>query len=101
MGTNVGIWRMPDLVIERKGFLSLGTAYLITTTLTLFKVIRDREEALTLRDASSQGIIPRLGVKETVDALMGSTEYSLPAGVSWLVALSAVVAGIRRMPLSV
>merc|ERR1719282_469866 len=96
--TGVGVWRMP-LVIERKGFLSLGTAYLITSTLTLCKVIRDREEARKLSDAASHGIIPRLGVRETIAALKGSTEYTLSAFLSWLVATLATAGGIRRMPL--
>merc|ERR1712190_162806 len=86
--------------IERKGFLSLGCAYIITSTMTVCKVIRDKAEAQKLADAAKHGIVPMLGIRGTMAALNGSIEYSASAFLSWLVAVGAIVGGIVKMPLS-
>ena len=94
-----GIYAVPDLAIERRGFLAMGVAYIAFSILTLTKTIRDREEARKLELAVRLGIVPSLGSQGTVAALDGRREWLLAAVGSWITSLGVTLFGIFKMPL--
>merc|ERR1712232_1470091 len=86
--------------IERKGFLSMGVAYVTSSTMTLTKFIRDREEAKKIEAAVDAGVLPSLGARGTVAALHGSQEWLIACGGSFLLSVSVTLIGILIMPLN-
>merc|ERR1712032_612200 len=94
-----GIKMMPDVAIERRAFLAMGVAYISSSTMTLTKTIRDREEARKLDVAMRLSIIPSLGTPGTIAALNGSREWLLASVGSWLLSAGGTLIGILAMPL--
>jgi len=94
-----GIFSLPDLAVERKGFLAIGILYSISATVTLTKFIRDRAEADVTERAVQARLLPAFAVEGTIRALRGTNEWHMACVGSWATAVGASLLGIMRMPL--
>jgi hypothetical protein len=94
-----GIYMLPDLAVERKGFLTIGLLYSTSATMQLTKFIRDRGEANRTERAVEAKLLPAFAAMGTIHALRGTREWQMACIGSWLAAVGASFFGIMRMPL--